>query len=73
MAFPYKHVLMIGATSGIGNAMAERLILAGCKVTAVGRRQDRLKEFVDKHGIGTADSVTLDISQNERIPQFAAE
>ena len=38
MAFQYQHVLMIGATSGIGAAMADRLIDAGAKVMAVGRR-----------------------------------
>lgn len=73
MAFPYKHVLLIGATSGIGEAMANRLVLAGSKVTAVGRRKDRLDKFVNKHGSDKADSVAFDISQNEEIPQFAAE
>ena len=49
MAFPYKHVLLIGATSGIGKAMAERLVAEGVKVTAVGRRKDALEEFENAH------------------------
>jgi NADP-dependent 3-hydroxy acid dehydrogenase YdfG len=72
MAFPYKHVLMIGATSGIGKAMADRLILEGTKVTAVGRRKDRLNEFVSEHGDAKADSVAFDIGEIEKIPEFAA-
>ncbi|KAF1920028.1 hypothetical protein BDU57DRAFT_485883 [Ampelomyces quisqualis] len=40
MSFPYKHVLLVGATGGIGRAMADHFISEGIKVTAVGRRQE---------------------------------
>jgi NADP-dependent 3-hydroxy acid dehydrogenase YdfG len=73
MPFQYKHALMIGATSGIGRAMADRLILEGVKVTAVGRRKDRLDAFVAEHGEEKAGSVAFDIGEIGRIPQFAAE
>ncbi|GAQ11655.1 uncharacterized oxidoreductase DltE [Aspergillus lentulus] len=73
MSFPYKHVLLIGATSGIGRAMADRLVQAGVKVTAVGRRKDRLDEFVQKHGEQMASAVPFDISVQENIPKFAAK
>jgi NADP-dependent 3-hydroxy acid dehydrogenase YdfG len=73
MAFPYQHVLMIGATSGIGKAMADRLIEAGAKVTAVGRRKDRLEDFVSRHGQSKASAVPFDIGNVEQTPQFAAE
>ncbi|KAJ8098061.1 putative NADP(+)-dependent dehydrogenase [Lipomyces tetrasporus] len=73
MAFPYKHFLLIGATSGIGQAMADRLIEAGAKVTAVGRREDRLEDFVSRHGQSRAKAVPFDISNKEQIPQFAAD
>lgn len=73
MSFQYKHVLLIGATSGIGKAMANRLISEGIKLTAVGRRKDRLDEFVAKHGEKKADSVAFDIGETDKIPQFAAE
>ncbi|KAJ5219682.1 short-chain dehydrogenase/oxidoreductase [Penicillium chermesinum] len=43
MSFPYKHVLVIGATAGIGRALADRFVQTGLKVTAVGRRQERLR------------------------------
>ncbi|KAL2808601.1 hypothetical protein BJX63DRAFT_424480 [Aspergillus granulosus] len=71
MSFPYKHFLIIGATSGIGRAMAERLVENGAKVIVVGRRKDRLDEFVAKHGADKASSIVFDISQLDKIPQFA--
>ena len=73
MTFPYKHVLVIGATSGIGRAMSDHFIAEGIKVTAVGRRQDRLEEFVSKHGSENASGVPFDISELDKIPGFAQE
>lgn len=70
MAFPYQHVLLIGATSGIGRAMADRFIAEGVRVTAVGRRQERLDDFVSSHGSDKASSLTFDIGELERIPTF---
>lgn len=70
MPFPYKNVLVIGATSGIGLALAERLIENGSKVIAVGRRQENLNSFVQKHGGSKAASVNFDITDLEGIPSF---
>lgn len=70
MSFPYKHVLLIGATAGIGRAMANRFAETDVKVTAVGRRQERLDEFVRKHGSDKASSVAFDISKIDEIPAF---
>lgn len=50
MSFPYKKVLVIGATSVIGNAMAARLIQEGSTVIVVGRRKQNLVDFVHEHG-----------------------
>lgn len=73
MAFQYKHVLMIGGTSGIGRAMADRLIKADVKVAAVGRRQDRLDDFVKSHGENKASAVAFDITKLDEIPQFVIQ
>jgi NADP-dependent 3-hydroxy acid dehydrogenase YdfG len=73
MAFPYRHVLLIGATSGIGAAMAATFIDQGIKVTAVGRRKDRLDEFVKQHGEDKASGAVLDVADQEAIPKFASE
>jgi NADP-dependent 3-hydroxy acid dehydrogenase YdfG len=73
MPFQYSHVLMIGATSGIGAAMADRLVREGSKVVAVGRRQDRLDEFVRRHGKEKASAVRFDISDRQNIDQFVSQ
>ncbi|KAA8644047.1 hypothetical protein EYZ11_004467 [Aspergillus tanneri] len=72
MTFPYKHFLVIGATAGIGKALASRLVESGAKVTVVGRRQDRLDEFVQAHGEQQTKGVPFDIGDLDKIPEFAA-
>ena len=73
MSFPYKHILIIGATAGIGRALASRLVQSGAKVTVVGRRKERLDEFVQEHGEDKANAVQFDIGDLDKIPGFAAE
>ena len=73
MSWSYKHILLIGATAGIGRALADRLVHEGIKVTAVGRRQSRLDEFVSEHGTHKASVVPFDIGDLDAIPKFAAE
>ncbi|KAI0133981.1 short chain dehydrogenase [Xylariales sp. AK1849] len=63
MAFPYKNVLIIGATSGLGLALAERMIENGIFVVGVGRRKERLDEFVAKHGSEKAAASQFDITE----------
>ena len=70
MALPYKCVLMVGATSGIGLGMAEKLISKGSKVVVVGRRKDRLDEFVRKHGKTKAGAVPFDITNTKGMSSF---
>ncbi|KAI4182181.1 MAG: hypothetical protein L6R41_006150 [Letrouitia leprolyta] len=71
MPFPYKRVLVIGATSGIGEALASRLIQEGAEVIVVGRRKEKLEEFVHKHGKDKATAVPFDITELDKIPNFA--
>ncbi|KAL4948759.1 short-chain dehydrogenase/oxidoreductase, partial [Aspergillus filifer] len=71
MSLPYKHVLSIGATAGIGWATATRLVESGVKVTIVGRRQERIDKFVQIHGGEKAGGVAFDITKLEDIPGFA--
>lgn len=72
MGVPYKHFLVIGATAGIGRALAARLVESGAKVTIVGRRQDRLDEFVQTVGAACAKGERFDIGELAQIPDFAA-
>lgn len=71
MSWPYKKVLIIGATSGIGEALAIRCVNAGSNVIVTGRRQERLADFVHKYGKDKASAITLDITELSRIPDFA--
>lgn len=45
MPFAYKKVLIIGATSGIGQALATKLVQNGAQVIISGRRKDNLDLF----------------------------
>ncbi|KAK5987331.1 Serine 3-dehydrogenase [Cladobotryum mycophilum] len=70
MTFQYKRVLLVGATSGIGAAMADKLVQEGAKVIAVGRRQERLDAFVRKHGAERASSIQFDITDKAGLDAF---
>ncbi|OLN97392.1 Bifunctional solanapyrone synthase 1 [Colletotrichum chlorophyti] len=72
MSFPYRQVLLVGATSGIGAAMADKLVSDGVKVVAVGRRQNRLDAFVEKHGSSKASSIRFDITDKAGLDDFVS-
>ncbi|USP81538.1 Short-chain dehydrogenase/ reductase protein [Curvularia clavata] len=73
MSLKYNKVLVIGATSGIGWALAERIVQDGKHAVIVGRRQDRLDEFQKKHGSDKVDSVVFDITKLDEIPKFVKD
>jgi short-subunit dehydrogenase involved in D-alanine esterification of teichoic acids len=76
MPFQHKKVIVLGATSGIGWALAERMVQEGVSVIAVGRRQERLDEFVKQHGGNgkvTVDTAVFDITKLDQIPSFAKD
>ena len=53
--------------------MADKLILEGAKVIAVGRRQERLDAFVQKHGSEKASSVRYDVTNRAGLDDFVNE
>ncbi|KAH7255972.1 hypothetical protein BKA59DRAFT_391057 [Fusarium tricinctum] len=71
MAPLYKKALVIGATSGIGAALADKLIATGTKVIVVGRRQDRLLAFVETHGSEMSSAVAFDVTNLAGTKAFA--
>lgn len=73
MPFIYKKVLVIGATSGIGEALASRLVQEGTSVIVCGRRKDKLEAFVHKHGKDKSSAVPFDITEMEKIPAFVTK
>ncbi len=70
MVYPYKCVVVVGATAGIGAAMADRFVQDGAKVIAVGRRQERLDSFVKTHGLDKAASIRYDITDMAGMNSF---
>ena len=72
-SFPYKKVLVTGATSGIGLELAERLVSEGVHVIAVGRRQDRLDALVVKAGAAKVSAAAFDLANIDQIPRFAQQ
>jgi len=73
MSLPYNKVLIIGATSGIGLAYAEKVVQDGKNVIVVGRRKENLDDFVAKHGKDKADAVVFDITKLQDIPKFVQD
>ncbi|GFZ45955.1 hypothetical protein JCM24511_03688 [Saitozyma sp. JCM 24511] len=71
MPFSYKKVLIIGATSGIGRALAEAIVeRSDANVVVTGRREEKLQELVDKYGNDRESSATLDVAKLETIEGF---
>ncbi|KAI1141499.1 putative NADP(+)-dependent dehydrogenase [Hypoxylon sp. FL0543] len=73
MPFPYKNVLLIGATAGIGWALAERMIENGIFVVGVGRRKERLDALVAKHGPDKVAASQFDITKVDEIEAWVEE
>jgi short-subunit dehydrogenase len=76
MSVQGKRVLVTGASSGIGAALARLLGREGATVGIVARREDRLKEVLaDCHAAGSSDSRlwAADLGDVERAEQIALE
>ncbi len=74
MQLQYKKVLIFGATSGIGWALASKFVETGTSVVVVGRRKERLDDFAKQHGNtegATVDTAIFDITDLKGIPGFA--
>lgn len=73
MPFPYKTVLITGATSGIGLALAERMISAGIFVITIGRRKDRLEALAEKYGSEKVAAEPFDVSDLDAMPAWVEQ
>ena len=73
MPFQYKKVLVIGASSGIGEALASRLVKEGSSVIVAGRRKDKLEKFVHEHGTDKSSAAPVDITESDKIPNFVTK
>ena len=50
MRFPYKTVVVTGASTGLGAEMARQLVRAGCKVGLVSRNAEKLRALAEQLG-----------------------
>lgn len=71
MSYKYNKTLVIGATSGIGWALAEKIVQDGKQVILVGRRKEKLDEFARQHD--TLDTIVFDITKLDEIPKFVKD
>ena len=57
-----RSVIIIGATSGIGRAVVERLVSEGVRVGIAGRREERLKELQQRFGADRVSYRVMDVT-----------
>lgn len=60
-------ILVTGATAGFGAAIARRFALAGHRVIAAGRRQDRLEVLADELGRDNVHPLALDVRDRPAV------
>ncbi len=63
------HVLVVGATGGLGSAIARQLVRAGASLTISGRRVDALQALSDELG----DAVVATVAADVTLPDVPAE
>jgi NADP-dependent 3-hydroxy acid dehydrogenase YdfG len=67
MALVYKKVVVIGATSGIGREIAKKVVESGSSVIVVGRRKEKLDEFVSQYGSHNVKAKVFDVMQLQQV------
>ncbi len=68
-----RHALVTGGGTGIGAAIAARLVADGIRVTLAGRRRDVLDATAAKLPAGMARTVIMDVTDEESIKVAVAD
>jgi short-subunit dehydrogenase len=67
------HVLVTGASSGIGEAVAAEYLRRGDAVTLVARRRERLDAIAARATAGRANAIPCDLADHDRVPRLVEE
>ena len=67
-----KNIIIIGATSGMGRAVAEIYLAQGHRVGVTGRRTALLEEFASAAPAGRVFTRTFDVSSGDAAAQLAS-
>ena len=62
----FAHALVVGASSGIGEALARRLAANGGKVALVARREDELRRIMEEINSGAGEERAIAVAHNVR-------
>jgi short-subunit dehydrogenase len=73
MATTFRNAIIIGASSGIGAAMARRLAAGGARVALVARRRERLVEIASEIDAAAGESRAFVYEHNVRQPAEVPE
>lgn len=69
----YRKAVIIGATSGIGWALAAKLVSQGTDVILIGRRKDKLDAFKAEHGTEKVTTIAFDATDLSAIPRVVED
>ena len=71
MDFSGQHGLIVGGTSGMGRAVAERLLRMGASVTVLGRHRAKVDAVTaELRTLGTADGEALDLTDRDAVRSY---
>lgn len=74
MSLPWKHAIVVGASSGVGAAMVRRLAEGGCTVAAVARRIDELEKLRDELNRAAGRTAVIvarhDVRERAEVPSL---
>jgi len=68
MTFSGKRYWLVGASEGLGRALAEKMSAAGAELILSARSEDRLQELADSLP-GKAEALAVDIADDESVSQ----